>query len=720
MNARLRRRGFRSGYISYAVVLSLGVVLLLMMVQAYRSALQSQDVQADTQLRIDYRDKEDAVLRGIVSLLPNRAMQAMRDQSNNSSSTRRPMSWKAIFDDSLNLANARTSIDGTTLADLSLGDVQIANPSDSDFSSVAQVFDAIEPESGFVAPGVNRSLGLGYPEHLATSSSTVASLDREYPIVTFEKTYPSGYVGIGGVTSAEYPLYNVIPYPDIRFGYAKPGEPFVAKRNWWAFSVDLADHVDELTGMARFERDFIISLYEIPSQLAISAAAFANIGTHEDGTSWQHAVIDGGIFTARGEIEEGMTIERLAARRSLDLDPGASIDGNNFASDPFAPGAREEFEVANGGYLPVYLSSEAGRAAFVPLNRGADFFDRYRHAPENLTLSPTTWNQYSVGALQCAMRLDVIDVETELDQFPTYLRFEYMAGGSRQSMDLPLGANEPGLPPGYIQCCMEDDSVYFEDPVDVAYGLNGYFAFEYGVSGWVTFDNARFGDPLVGTLKAGYYKTSYPFGVKKIHGEKPCVVVYPERIPDFLDWIGADGPEVNHSLVVNADYVGNNKIREPAIPCLDNDIAVILEECKDLTGFPKGFSLVTNMRLYVGDDFNVLDTAPPAGSNLVPPFYPPASLFAPEKRYGTEVDPWKVELEGQLGSLADDAADGDPVRLLDLKLGSEENADPDRINANLKPIRHPAELPPINMMNWLIVIEERRREYYGEGAHHLR
>jgi hypothetical protein len=40
-------------------------------------------------------------------------------------------------------------------------------------------------------------------------------------------------------------------------------------------------------------------------------------------------------------------------------------------------------------------------------------------------------------------------------------------------MDMPLGANEPGLPPGYMQCCVENESVYFEDPVDVAYGANG-------------------------------------------------------------------------------------------------------------------------------------------------------------------------------------------------------------------------------------------------------
>jgi hypothetical protein len=31
---------------------------------------------------------------------------------------------------------------------------------------------------------------------------------------------------------------------------------------------------------------------------------------------------------------------------------------------------------------------------------------------------------------------------------------------------------------------------------------------------------------------------------------------------------------------------------------------------------------------------------------------------------------------------------------------------------NLKPIKHPAELPPITMMNWLVVLEERRKEFY--------
>lgn len=44
--------------------------------------------------------------------------------------------------------------------------------------------------------------------------------------------------------------------------------------------------------------------------------------------------------------------------------------------------------------------------------------------------------------------------------------------------------------------------------------------------------------------------------------------------------------------------------------------------------------------------------------------------------------------------------------LLDFRAGAYETVSPDLITADLKTIRSPAELPPISLMNWLIVIEE--------------
>jgi hypothetical protein len=716
-----RRPGtLQAGYVSYVIVLSTGLMLTLMTMSAYRNAATSQIVQSETQVRVDYADKEDAVLRALVNLVPNRAIRAMQHRSNISGVERDSLRWQNIFSEALNQANARTSISPELKTQMGFPAAMSGNVGDSALGSINVIFDAIEPETGFVSAGLNRSLGAGFPVPLETSNSTVASRDRTFPIITSAKVY--GNLAATGVNLpvTEYSAVNVIPYPEIRFGYSAPGQPFVAKRNWWAFSMEIGDH-DKVVGSSsrgsRGERDFILSIYEIPSQLAISAEAFTKLGTHADGTPWQHTNIEGGVYSTRAQVENGMHIDRLSGRRGLTLGGDVTIGEKALGGNPFTPGVREQFEVANGTFMPVTLASESGRAAFVPINRGTDFFDRFVHTPEASVLSATTWNNYSVGAIQCAMQLDVTAVASSTDTTPTALRFQYFKAGVRETLNIPLGSVPvAGLPPGYVKVANENQSYTFDYLVDVAYGAPGGWAFRTGVIGPITFNNATFGDPLVGTLKGGYYRATFPFEVKLLHGVKPSIAVYPERFPEFLAALGADGPAVNHSLAINVDYTTtgiNDPNFKPKIPCTDADYGVLLTECADLTAFTKGFSLVTNLRLYIGDDFNVVATTPPVGSGLPSPFYPPASLFAPEKRYGTDFDPFKVEISGQLGHLkGDDGTTDNPVHLLDLKMASETTAAAANIDVNLRPITHPAELPPITMMNWLVVIEERRKHFY--------
>lgn len=737
MKPSRRRRQFRPGYISLVLVLTTGVMLTLLTVAAYRRASNAQLVQSETQLRVDYAEKEDAVLRAIVNLVPNRAIRAMQNNSNASGATRDPLRWQNIFSEALDQANARTSISATLRSQLEGAATTgpnggaprtvSANVGDSALADIGSMFDAIEPEPGFVAPGINRSLGAGFPVPLETSNSDVITRDRIYPIISRDKIY--GTLASTGVSLpvAEYSQLNVIRYPDIRFGYCAPGQPFVAKRNWWAFSMMLGEN-DSLLGSftalggQAAERDFIVSIYEIPSQLAISAEAFTRLGTHADGTPWQHATIEGGIYSTRARVDNGMDIDRIAGRRGLTLEGQVTVGDRVIAEDPFAPGVREQFEVTNGSFMPVTLASESGRAAFVPINRGRDFFDRFAHGAEANTLSTTTWNRYSVGALQCAMRLDITAVASATDPTPTALRFQYFRGGVRQTLEVPLTTGpDIGLPPGYVRVAVENQSYTFFGLNDVAYGTNGFYSFRSGVTGTITFNNQTFGDPLVGTRKFGYFRPTFPFEVKFLRGVKPSIAIYPERFPAFLQSLGADSTAVNNSLVVNVDYSTtglNNPVYRPSIPCTDRDYGVLMTECDDLRGFPRGFSLVTNLRLYIGDDFNVVATTPPAGSGLPAPFYPPASLFAPEQRYGTELDPFKVQLSGQLGHLGGETGgSATPVHLLDLKMGSEQAAAAANIDVNLRPITHPAELPPVTMMNWLVTVEERRKAFYtGNGT----
>ncbi|TAE74200.1 MAG: hypothetical protein EAZ84_11620 [Verrucomicrobia bacterium] len=711
----------RPGYVSYIIVLSTGLMLTMLTMSAYRQAVLSQEVQSEAQLRADYADKEDAVLRALVNLVPNRAIRSMQHLSNANSSTRRALTWEQIFSDALDQANARRSISRPLLESVDGESAVVGNSGDAALGSIGLMFDAIEPESGFVAPGINRSLGTGFPVPLQTANDTVAARDRVYPIISRDKIFGELAAAGVGLPVTKYSGFNVIPYPEIRFGYAAPGQPFVAKRNWWAFSMQLGEHESLLGSFGREggssnERDFVVSIYEIPSQLAISAEAFTKLGMHADGTPWQNVSIEGGVYSTRAEVDGGMHIERLSGRRGLTLGNQVTVGDRDLGGDPFEPGVRERFEATHGDFLPVTMASESGRAAFFPINRGKAFFDRFAHAPETDVLSSTTWNSYSVGALQCAMRLDVTEVASSTDPTPTALRFQYFKGGVRESLELSLGNGPDGLPFGYVRIAAENESHVFEGLNDVAYGSEGLFHYQSGVTGTVTFNSQTFGDPNPGKPKEGYFRPSLPFEVKLLHESKLSIAVYPERLPGFLAAIGADGTEVNHSLVVNVDYSTsglNNPAYKPAIPATENDYGLLLSECDDLRAFSKGFSLVTNLRLYIGDDFNIVATTPPAGSGLASPFYPPASLFAPEKRYGTEYDPFRVRISGQIGHLGgEEAADGQPVHLLDVKMGSEEAAEASKINVNLQPITHPAQLPPVTMMNWLVTVEERRKGFY--------
>lgn len=700
-----------AGYVSFVMVLATSSVLMILMVFAYRRATNSHSVQSSVQLQVDYSEKEEALLRSIVAIVPNRAIRAMQDQSNVTSNST-SLKWESIFNDALVLANARQSISTEVLNSISPNSaVKVANSGDSTMTDASRIFKKINSESNYVTAGINSALGTGYPLPLTCGDSLDSSRDLTWPIISRTKRQ-----GGSAAVWSTYADFNLLQYPNINFGYATPGQPFVAKRNWWAFSVDLTAHDATLTRAVKSKRNMVLSIYEIPSQLAISASSFMTLGQHASGGAWEGINITGGVFAGRAVVEGSTGLAALATRRGAAISANATVGNERFeGADPLKPGVREEFYLTKGQFFPVSLASESGRAAFIPINRGADYFDRLAHASESSTLSSTTWNNYSIGALQCAMRLDVTQAASSTDKTPTVLRFSYFKSGSRQNLTLPLTAGvETGLPPGYVYCAEENQTYNFGTTVvDVAYGKKGDFAYKSAVTGSITFNNATFGDPLVGTLKSGYFRPSYPFEIKPLPSGKTCIAVYPKRFPAFLTALRADNTAVNHSLVVNVDYTlstGSALLTKPSIPCTELDYGVILQECGDLRGFTRGFSLVTNLRLYFGDDFNVVATTPPSGYTPTGLYYPPCSIFTPEKRYGVEIDPFAVSLSGQVGSLAGESV-AEPIRPLESKTMSGGSLPANRVQANLRPITHPSELPPVSMMNWLVLLEERKAEF---------
>ncbi|MBC8127605.1 MAG: hypothetical protein H8M99_10745, partial [Gloeobacteraceae cyanobacterium ES-bin-144] len=361
----------KAGFISYVLVLSTGMILTALMVVTYRRAMSAQRTQSDVQLATDYREKEDAILRSIISITPNRAIRAMQNGSNASSTASDPLRWQNIFTEALVLANARTSIASNVQTSMNITNLRIGNTGDSGLATPSTIFKAISPETGYVSVGINRSLGTGFPPPLSTSVSNTTTRDPLYPIITSDKIYSTLAQGGVGLPVGTYPNFNLLTYPQINFGYAKPGDPFVAKRNWWAFSMDVSEHDSSLTSLKRPWRDFVLSIYEVPSQLAISASSFMSLGRYASGDAWQNVTIDGGIFAGKANVEGDTAFKSLSSRRGMTLSTGASIGGQSFTNSPFTPGVRETYQLTQGTFFPVSLASESGRVAFVPINRGA-------------------------------------------------------------------------------------------------------------------------------------------------------------------------------------------------------------------------------------------------------------------------------------------------------------------------------------------------------------
>ncbi|WP_411826617.1 hypothetical protein [Luteolibacter sp. AS25] len=710
------KRKYPAGWTTLIGVLTISIFMLTFMIFAYERAMNVHEAQSNSMARTDYREKDEAVLRAIVALTPNAAIGAMGDGSSSESRhARNAFSMRNIYDGALEISNSRQSVDSTLLESIGGADAIVANATDSNLSSIGRMFSSKFTNTGMATAGLNRNFESAFPDSdfpPPLNSDNALASDDLYPLITSEKYYGSLASGKVGLPVADYPQFNLIPYPNINFGYVTPGTDFVAKRNWWAFKMDLSGNDESQTGISAYQREFVLSIYEIPSQLPISASSFMALGQHANGDEWQNVTIAGNIFAGKAQVEGDLELGTLATRRGTELSNSSTISGQNFGSSPFAPGIRENYRLTEGEFFPISQASESGKAAFIPINRGAGFFDRYAHITESATLSPTTWNDYSVGALQCAMTLDIKECVSASDSTPTELEFTYLKNGIRESETVGL---ESGVATdiwgGFTQVAREHESHTFNEAVDVAYGANGKYYFMSSVTGTILFDNTVFGDPIPGTFKYGYWRPVSPFEMKYLPSGQKCIAIYPERLKELLESLGADDLSINNSIAINVDYTNSTNLIEPSIPCTDNDYGVILQECADLTDFTKGFSLVTNLRLYIGDDFNVVEATPPTG--YVPPsgsFYPPCSLFSPEKRYGVEYDPFSVELSGQVGSVAMEDAET-PVRPLDATgvTGTEMTAN--RISINLSQISHPAELPPITMMNWLVVLEEMRKEF---------
>jgi len=654
ISRKLHPRYVCRGTTTVLAVIAATILVSGLLTFSLRVGISSTDAQSDTQLRQDVRYREEAFLSALLHIVPNRAMLAMKAGSSGDADA---MSWEGIFADALEISDSRAAVDSEFLDTLGVEGISAQLQGRTLFEIGSPGF-----EGGPVIPGNTLSMGLlanlglgdALPPPLEVPTDLL-SADVSMPLLSERKVYSPLYKWGLSADPSLYPSMNLIRYPNLRFSYIPPGAPVVAKRNWWVFST--RSRVDPLGDTMR-EKYYLLSIYELPSQIPISSTGVLTLGRHEDGSFWNESSIalEGSIHGAgvKNMGRVSTSTGTITARNSLFLGAQTIVAGSSLSDGFDDLGAREAREALSADdYYGASLSGNGGgEAVFVNINPGADFLYSQADGDRSSRVSPTGWEQYSRGANRCAITIRITKIDTA-SQLPVEVEFEYLttSGGSNRVV-LERGRNWPTGP---------GDEEVPDVPVDTE-----------------TLDNLR-----------------------------SALVILPENLEGYLESLPDAAPlSENHSILV--EYSSSVEgFREPTIPSETDQMVVAIRRCEDLTAFDKGFALVAPFRVYFLESFNQVPAEAPAGSGIEPAssYFPPTAVFSPEKRFGGKLNsPTPVHLDGRISVMSADA--GKEVSPLSLKGADDEEVGSDIVTANLRSAMSPASIAPIHELHWLVTVEE--------------
>jgi hypothetical protein len=232
------------GLVSIAAVVGLSLLLVALLMAGFRRALTSQEIERTVQLQIDYAHKEDAFVRSVVGFLPSSTAGCMQNNSASDSSLR----WRSLFNRAGEFANVESSTQESLPSAAGVTDFINANVGDQNITNWRTVVTAIGRDNrdvsgaaaqGGTLAGIN-SMGDRLPPILSTNATFVSNSANNFPVLSPVLEYGNEWSSRALYSVSDYPQFNAIPYPNISFGYAEPGQPFIAKHNWWAFEANFA------------------------------------------------------------------------------------------------------------------------------------------------------------------------------------------------------------------------------------------------------------------------------------------------------------------------------------------------------------------------------------------------------------------------------------------------------------------------------------------------
>ena len=472
--------------------------------------------------------------------------------------------------------------------------------------------------------------------------------------------------------------WGQIIYPNIRFGYKQPGDQFIARRVWWRIPLvyQTAQQIQEYQGgvvggpasvnlYPSAPANYVLSVYEIPSQLPISGNANLNIGLNADGTAWGSGIqVTGSIYGGQIQLSGGTYNKGVSSRQQVNVLSAATVGGVAYAntSDSLFDqiGTREQMALtqATPGAAPVSVAGNDGKVLLVPVMPGNNF---YMQAPNN---TPTHWDLYARPYYRCRIRIIIFGTNSTLIYSPSATpQMSSVANAGAISVNviaLPDTSSQPDQILGFLDSAATT----------------------------TTYSQTSYADPA-GTLPAWMTYTSTGTGTAS---DRNILAI---NVGAMAAALGTNIQSQLYSI-----YVGSNPTTEPVIPATANDPGIAITGTSDLSLFTQGLSIVSNQTLYLLDSFNQGATKPAT------------SIYAPDVRYGISGVTPNTTLTGQVSVDQASTASlaGSPLSFVDADGTSISTTTASTNKFTLTEITDPTalQMPPITRLTLLFTVEKER------------
>jgi hypothetical protein len=625
------------------------------------AASNGQDTARIASTKVDIATREDALMRVILQ----QAATGMLPGTDGVTGT--PQPWATIMTGAVNQLRATTYVDPTELATLpgltgvipanmgdtggtALGILQGYDSTGVPFGGTTGVANVVPSYNGTVQPPL-----MNWSANATLSTATALTTPQEFFLGSQYTSLSSSWPSLLNLSLSK--RWGQIAYPNIRFGYKQPGDLFIARQVWWRIPIvyqTAQQTQQDQAGVFRYPSapaNYVLSVYEIPSQLPISGNANLNIGLNGDGSAWGSSIsVTGSIYGGKVQLSAGSYTDGVSSRQQVNVLGAANVNGVAYSNNTFDDlRTRETMALtqATPGAAAVSVAGNDGKVLMVPVMPGPPFYMS--------VANPTHWDLYARPYYRCRVRIIVTSTDSTLVYTPRMATAPNMAGISVKVIVLADSSGRPDQIMGLLD----------------------------GAGTTTTYSQA------LGNWPPWMIYTSTGTGTSQDRN----ILIF--NVAPMITALGL--PTQLYSI-----YVGSSPTLEPAGPATQTDPGVGIIGASDLSAFSNGLSIVSNQTLYLLDAFNQFPV-PATGVK------PATSIFAPDIRYGISgVNP-TVKLTGQISTdaLSTTSSAGNPLSFADADLTAiSTNATNDTVT--LTEITDPTtlQMPPITRLTLLFTVEK--------------